>query len=77
MNIRSGQVNGNDRASLAAKFGPMPKKIYEWRIIRIRAKGEFLGYVEAPDEKAAIEAAAKEFGIAPELQKRLLAQGRG
>jgi len=55
----------------------MPKKSYEWRIIRVRAKGEFLGYVQAPDEKAAIEAAAKEFGIAPEMQKRLLAQRRG
>jgi hypothetical protein len=38
---------------------PMAKKQYEWKIIRLRAKGEFLGYVEASDEKAAIEAAIK------------------
>jgi hypothetical protein len=56
----------------------MPKKkLYEWKIIRLRAKGEFLGYVEAPDEQAAIAAAAKEFEIAPELAFRLVAQRRG
>jgi hypothetical protein len=52
----------------------MPKKMYEWKITRLRAKAEFLGYVEAPDEKTAIAAAAKEFQIAPELRFRLAAQ---
>jgi hypothetical protein len=35
---------------------------------------KFLGYVEAPDEKAAIEAAVKEFKIAPALRDRIVAQ---
>ncbi|HLH96803.1 MAG TPA: hypothetical protein VKW08_16960 [Xanthobacteraceae bacterium] len=54
----------------------MVKKLHEWKITRIRAKGEFLGYVEAPDEEAAIEVALKEFEIAPELRYRLVAQRR-
>jgi hypothetical protein len=50
------------------------KKMPYWRITRLRARAEFLGYVEAPDEKAAIEVAAKQFEISPELQNRLVAQ---
>jgi len=53
------------------------RKQYEWRIIALRAKGEYLGYVEAPDEKAAIEAAIKEFEVASHLHKPLVAQRRG
>jgi hypothetical protein len=43
-----------------------------WEIIRIRAKGEYLGRVEAKDEKAAREAAMKEFKLAPIDERRLL-----
>ena len=35
---------------------------------------KFLGYIEAPDEKAAIEAAAKEYKIADVLRDRLVAR---
>jgi len=34
----------------------------------------YLGYVEAPDEKAAIEAAAKEFNVAEPVRDRLVAR---
>ena len=50
----------------------MPKKVRLWEIIRIRAKGEYLGMVEAKDEKAAREAAMKEFKLATIDERRLL-----
>jgi hypothetical protein len=34
---------------------PPAKKVHMWEIVLIRERGRFLGYVEAPDEKAAIE----------------------
>jgi hypothetical protein len=41
-------------------------------------KGELLGSVEAPDEKAAIAAAIEIYNITdPERQKRLIAQRSG
>lgn len=33
------------------------KKEYEWEVVRLRAKGEYLGKVKAPDEGAALKAA--------------------
>jgi hypothetical protein len=51
----------------------MRKKVSEWQVIRLRAKGEYLGKVSAPDEDAAIKAAIKAFAITdPEHKKRLL-----
>ena len=53
-------------------------KLYHWRIYLIRKRGELLGAVEAPDEKAAIAAAIEKYGISdPERQKRLVAQRLG
>lgn len=52
---------------------PMRKREREWEIIRLRAKGEYLGKVSAPDEEAALKAAIKAFAITnPEHQKQLL-----
>ena len=34
----------------------------------------YLGYVEATDEESAIEAAAREFGIADAMQNRIIAR---
>lgn len=49
------------------------KKDYEWEVIRLRARGEYLGMIRAADEEAAIKAAIKTFEITdPEHQKRLL-----
>jgi hypothetical protein len=53
-------------------------KLYHWRIYLIRKRGEFLGSVDAPDERAAIAAAIEKYGITdPEQQKRLVAQRSG
>ena len=55
-----------------------PKKMHSWRISRIRGTpAEFIGIVDAPDEKSAIQAAIEEYDITnPEQQKRLVAQRR-
>jgi len=53
----------------------MAKKLSVWRIYVIRKKQEYIGSVEAPDEKAAIAAAIKELGITdPTRQQRLVAR---
>ena len=46
----------------------------EWRITLIRAKGHYLGRVEAPDAEAAIERAITEFNIDEAHRSRLIAQ---
>jgi hypothetical protein len=55
----------------------MPKpKLHRWRISRILGMPvEFIGYVEAENEKQAIKQAIKQFGISdPKKQKWLVAQ---
>jgi hypothetical protein len=51
------------------------RKQHTWHIYRIRGTpAQFLGSVTAPNEKRALEEAAKEFNITnPEQQKRLMA----
>ena len=51
----------------------MRKKLYEWRIFRIRNKAAFIGYVQARDEASALKAAIKKYEIEPEQRDRLLA----
>jgi hypothetical protein len=55
-----------------------PGKPYRFRVALLRGTPAmfvgFLGYVEAPDEEAAIEAAAKEFKIADALRDRIVAR---
>ena len=49
-----------------------------WHISLLKGTpAKFLGLIEAPDEKAAIEAAAKEFKIADALRDRLVARRNG
>jgi hypothetical protein len=57
---------------------PQPKKLYSWRISRIRGTPAVeIGTVQAPDAETAIKVAIKEFNIKnPEQQKRLMAQRR-
>jgi hypothetical protein len=51
------------------------KATVRWRISLLKGTpAKFLGYIEAPDEKAAIEAAAKEYKIADVLGDRLVAR---
>jgi hypothetical protein len=50
-------------------------KMHRWAIYLIRKRGELLGSVDAPDEKAAIDAAIEKYRIMDaERQKRLVAQ---
>ncbi len=49
---------------------PLRKPLREWRITLIRAKGQYLGRVEAPAIKAAIE----HFDIDEAHRSRLIAE---
>jgi hypothetical protein len=42
-----------------------------WRVDYLGKKGSHLGTVEAPDEKAAIEQAAKQFNITPARRNKI------
>ncbi len=49
------------------------KKPIQWKVYRLTASpAAFVGIVHAPDEKAALKAAVKEFAITPQDQDRLL-----
>jgi hypothetical protein len=48
------------------------KRMYEWRVSRIRSKGEYLGTVAAPDEKTALQKAIKLYGITDRFQQQRL-----
>lgn len=47
------------------------KKVEWWEVIRIRAKGQYLGRVKATDKESARKAAAEEFEL-PEGEERWL-----
>ena len=51
---------------------PMQKREREWEVIRLRARGEYLGTVSAPDEEAALKAALRTFALEKTEEKRLL-----
>jgi hypothetical protein len=44
----------------------------EWRVIRLRSKGHYLGTVKAVDHDAAVKVALKQFGIDKSEADRLL-----
>jgi hypothetical protein len=48
------------------------KRETEWRVIRLRAKGQYLGTVKAGDHDAAVKVALKQFGLAKSEADRLL-----
>jgi hypothetical protein len=50
------------------------KSSREWRITLIRAKGRYLGRVEAPDADSAIAKAIEEFAVPEAHRSRLIAQ---
>lgn len=53
----------------------MPKREPQWRILVIGGKkAEALGRLTAPDQDAAEQKAAEQFGITGERRKRLVAQ---
>jgi hypothetical protein len=47
-----------------------------WRVSIIRKRGQYLGTVEAPNEKAAEAAAVAEFDLSDEHRQRLVVQER-
>jgi hypothetical protein len=47
-----------------------------WRVSIIRKRGQYLGTVEAPNEKAAEAAAVAEFDLNDEQRRRLAVQER-
>jgi hypothetical protein len=54
-----------------------PAKLRTWRISIIRKRGQYLGTVTAPNEKAAEAAAVAEFDLTDEQRRRLVVQERG
>jgi hypothetical protein len=60
---------------MAKKTRKPAKTLHRWRITLIKATpAKYLGYVQAADEKSAVEAAAKEFKISDALRDRLVAE---
>jgi hypothetical protein len=47
-------------------------KLRSWRVSIIRKRGQYLGTVEAPNEKAAEAAAVAEFDLSDEQRQRLV-----
>jgi hypothetical protein len=51
------------------------ERLFSWRATLIKGTpAKYLGYVDAPDEKSAIEEAAKEFKISDTLRDRIAVQ---
>jgi hypothetical protein len=55
---------------------PTAAKLRSWRVSIIRKRGQYLGTVEAPNEKAAEAAAVSEFALSDEQRRRLVVQER-
>jgi hypothetical protein len=53
-----------------------PAKQRSWRVSIIRKRGQYLGTVDAPNEKAAETAAVAEFDLSDEQRRRLVVQER-
>jgi hypothetical protein len=51
-------------------------KLRSWRVSIIRKRGQYLGTVEAPNERAAEAAAVAEFDLSDEQRRRLVVQER-
>jgi hypothetical protein len=51
-------------------------KLRSWRVSIIRKRGQYLGTVEAPTQKAAEVAAVAEFDFSDEQRRRLVVQER-
>jgi hypothetical protein len=61
---------------ISPKKLPRPAKLRNWRVSIIRRRGQDLGTVDAPNEKAAEAAAAAEFDLSDEQRRRLVIQER-
>jgi hypothetical protein len=63
-------------SKLRSRIRVPAKRTRSWRITLIQSRGRFLGYVDAPDQKAAGLAAAKTFMLSEWQRKRLLVRER-
>jgi hypothetical protein len=52
------------------------KATRSWGVVLIRGRGQLLGYVQAPDLKAAEAAAVRQFNLSEEQRRRLLIRER-
>jgi len=59
-----------------ARKKPTAASLRSWRVIIIRAKGEYLGSVEAPDRERAEVVAIKQFALDDDQRSRLLIRER-
>jgi hypothetical protein len=59
-----------------ARKKPIAAKLRNWRVSIIRRRGQYLGTVEAPNEKAAEAAAVAEFDLSDEQRQRLVVSER-
>ena len=55
-------------AKLAARMG---SRMRSWRVSLLRGRAQYLGNVEAPDERSAEAAAAAQFELNDEQRKRV------
>jgi hypothetical protein len=51
-------------------------KLRSWRVLILRERMQYLGTVEAPNEKTAKAAAVAEFNLTDEQRRRLIVQAR-
>jgi hypothetical protein len=56
---------------------PTAAKLRSWRVSIIRKRGQYLGTVEALNEKAAEAAAVAEFNIRDDQRRRLIVREQG
>ena len=64
------------RPAKSTRKKPTAAKLRSWRAWLIRKRGQYLGTVEAPNEKAAEAAAVAEFDLSDEQRRRLVVQER-
>jgi hypothetical protein len=57
-----------------ARKRPSAAKLRSWRVSIIRKRGQYVGTVEAPNDKAAEAAAVAEFDLSDEQRRRLVGQ---
>jgi hypothetical protein len=62
--------------ALRSRIKVTPKKLRTWGVALIRTRAHFLGFVEAPDAKAAEIAAVRQFSLDQWQSKRLLVRER-
>jgi hypothetical protein len=61
----------------SARKRPTAAKLRSWRVSIIRKRGQYLGTVEAPNEKAAEAAAVAEFNISDDQRRLLIVREQG